>query len=127
MRVFIVRPFGTKEGIDFDHVQKESIEPALLQLGIAGGTTGEIVGQGNIRMDMFEQLLVADLVIADISIHNANVFYELGICHALQDRPHRSQIGANPLKALLSLYFTLQIGSGYRDSDYPAKGSKPYC
>ena len=71
MGVFIVRPFETKEGIDFDRVQKELIEPALLQLGISGGTTGEIVGQGNIRMDMFEQLLVADLVIADISIHNA--------------------------------------------------------
>jgi hypothetical protein len=27
---------------------------------------------------------VADLVIADISIHNANVFYELGIRHALE-------------------------------------------
>ena len=28
----------------------------------------------------------ADLVIADISIHNANVFYELGIRHALRDK-----------------------------------------
>jgi hypothetical protein len=35
---------------------------------------------------MFQQLLVADIVIADISIHNANVFYELGIRHALQPR-----------------------------------------
>ena len=35
---------------------------------------------------MFERLLVADLVIADISIHNANVFYELGIRHALRGR-----------------------------------------
>ena len=31
---------------------------------------------------MFQLLLVADLVIADISIHNANVFYELGLAHA---------------------------------------------
>jgi hypothetical protein len=29
---------------------------------------------------------MADLVVADISIHNANVFYELGIRHALRDR-----------------------------------------
>lgn len=33
---------------------------------------------------MFQQLLVADIVVADVSIHNANVFYELGIRHALQ-------------------------------------------
>ena len=30
--------------------------------------------------------MVADLVIADVSIHNANVFYELGIRHALRPR-----------------------------------------
>ncbi|MEP7107266.1 MAG: hypothetical protein ABI760_04775 [Ferruginibacter sp.] len=35
---------------------------------------------------MFSQLLFADIVIADVSIHNANVFYELGIRHALRDR-----------------------------------------
>ena len=34
---------------------------------------------------MFQQL-VADIVIADISIHNANVFYELGVRHALQPK-----------------------------------------
>ena len=36
---------------------------------------------GNIRAE-FQQLLVADIVIADIS----NVFYELGIQHALQSK-----------------------------------------
>ena len=33
---------------------------------------------------MFQQLLVADIVIADISSNNANAFYELGIRHALR-------------------------------------------
>ena len=41
---------------------------------------------GNIVRDMFELLLTRDLVIADVSIHNANVFYELGIRHALRDK-----------------------------------------
>jgi tetratricopeptide (TPR) repeat protein len=35
---------------------------------------------------MFRRLVTADLVVADVSIHNANVFYELGIRHALRDR-----------------------------------------
>lgn len=86
MNVFIVRPFGVKEGIDFDRVEKELIQPALQSIGISGGTTGEIVKAGNIRHDMFQQLLVADLVIVDISLHNANIFYELGIRHALRDK-----------------------------------------
>src|SRR5688572_6768844 len=86
MNVFIVRPFGTKNGVDFDRVEKDLIRPAMGQAGLTGGTTGEFIQQGNIRTDMFEQLLIADLVIADISIHNANVFYELGIRHAFRDK-----------------------------------------
>lgn len=86
LNVFIVRPFGTKSGIDFDRVEKELIRPAMERSGLSGGTTGEFLQQGNIRADMFEQLLIADLVIADISIHNANVFYELGIRHALREK-----------------------------------------
>jgi hypothetical protein len=84
--VFIIRPFGTKSGIDFDRVEKELIRPAMGKATLTGGTTGEFIQQGNIRTDMFEQLLIADLVIADISIHNANVFYELGIRHAFRDK-----------------------------------------
>jgi tetratricopeptide (TPR) repeat protein len=83
-RAFIVRPFGTKSGINFDDVQKNLIAPALAACDIQGGTTAPFLQAGNIRTDMFQQLLVADIVIADISIHNANVFYELGIRHALQ-------------------------------------------
>ena len=35
---------------------------------------------------MFRLILEADLVVADITIHNANVFYERGIRHALRKR-----------------------------------------
>ena len=83
---FIVRPFGTKEGIDFDRVERELIDPVLDALGLEGRTTADIFRAGNIRTDMFERLLLADIVIADISIHNANVYYEIGIRHALRPR-----------------------------------------
>ena len=85
-KAFIVRPFGIKNEVDFDKVDKELIQPALKQVGVNGSTTASIVEQGNIREDMFAQLLLADLVVADLSIHNANVFYELGIRHALRDK-----------------------------------------
>jgi len=87
-RAFIIRPFGTKDGINFDDVHKNLIAPALAACDIQGGTTEPFLQAGNIRADMFQQLLVADIVIADVSIHNANVFYELGIRHALQ--PNRT-------------------------------------
>jgi hypothetical protein len=86
MRAFIIRPFGTRKGIDFDEVEKSLIRPALKKIGAEGGTTSEIIEAGNIRIDMFQQLLVADLVVADISTNNPNAFYELGIRHALQEK-----------------------------------------
>jgi hypothetical protein len=86
MQAFIVRPFGKRGGIDFDAVEEQLIQPALAHCDIQGGTTGKILEAGNIREDMFQRLLVADLVVADVSIHNANVFYELGIRHALQPK-----------------------------------------
>lgn len=92
MRAFIIRPFGAKADrnnklINFDEVEAKLIGPALERLkDYQGRTTGDIVRAGNIREDMFQLLLTADLVIADISIDNANVFYELGIRHALRDK-----------------------------------------
>lgn len=91
-RAFIIRPFGEKSNtsgeapINFDKVDRDLIRVALEQVELTGGTTEEFVQQGNIRTDMFRQLLAADLVIADISIHNANAFYELGIRHALRSQ-----------------------------------------
>jgi hypothetical protein len=89
-KVFIVRPFGKKSDINFDAVEEKLIKPAMKACEIEGGTTAPFLQAGNIRADMFQQLLVADVVVADISIHNANVFYELGIRHALQ--PQRTYL-----------------------------------
>jgi hypothetical protein len=90
-RAFVIRPFGTKKDsaggeIDFDKVHRELIEPAVRGAGLGGSTTGEIVDAGNIRADMFALILEADLVVCDITILNANVFYELGIRHALRKK-----------------------------------------
>src|SRR6266852_1027130 len=86
MRAFVIRGFGQKAGVDFDRVHQELIKPALEEVGAGGGTTGEIVEAGNIREDMFRELVLADVVVADISVHNANVFYELGVRHAMRNR-----------------------------------------
>lgn len=112
---FIIRPFGKKDitinvkelpaasadaaapaqpraasaqlvEIDFDAIHTNLIAPALRQLGIAANTTEIVVSSGNIREDMFHLLMTADLVLADVSVHNPNVFYELGIRHAFRDK-----------------------------------------
>jgi hypothetical protein len=86
MRAFVVRGFGEKAGVNFDWVHDQLIGPALERVGLEGGTTGLIVEAGNVRDDVIHELVMADVVVADVSIHNANVFYELGIRHAVRNR-----------------------------------------
>jgi hypothetical protein len=81
---FILRPFATIDGIDFDQIERELVRPALFMLGIDARTSGG--ESGNVRTNIFEALLSADLVLADVSVSNAGVFYQLGIRHALRDR-----------------------------------------
>jgi hypothetical protein len=90
-RAFVIRPFGTKKDsagteIDFERVHRELIGPALKKAEFDGSTTGEIVEAGNIREDTFALIIEADLVVCDVTLHNANVFYELGIRHALRKK-----------------------------------------
>jgi len=90
-RAFVIRPFGKKAdasgtAVDFEQVHEQLIAPALKDAGLGGGTTGEIIDAGNVREDMFSLIIEADLVVCDITVHNANVFYELGIRHALRKR-----------------------------------------
>jgi hypothetical protein len=99
-RVFVIRGFNTKKdsagnAVDFERVHAELIGPALKRCGLAGSTTGEIVDAGNIRADMFALIIEADIVLCDITVHNANVFYELGVRHALRKK-HTVLIKGDP-------------------------------
>ncbi len=88
---FVVMPFGRKKGregnwIDFNSIYEQLIKPALEEAGFESFRADEEASSGDILSDMFQELLLADLVLADLSIDNANVFYELGIRHALRKR-----------------------------------------
>ena len=88
---FIAMPFGVKPGpdgrdIDFNRVLAELIRPALEAAGCEVFRADEETRAGDIRVDMFQELLVADLVVADLTLANANVWYELGVRHALRAR-----------------------------------------
>jgi tetratricopeptide (TPR) repeat protein len=88
---FVVMPFGIKKGFDgqvinFNAIYQDLIKPALEAAGFEPFRADEETTTGDILTDMFQELLLADLVIADLSIDNANVFYELGIRHALKKR-----------------------------------------
>jgi hypothetical protein len=96
-------PFGVKEAraataatdkaaatpaidIDFDLVYDRLIAPALTRAGCASFRADRESGAGDIRTDMYYELVTADVVVADISLLNANVFYELGVRHGVAPR-----------------------------------------
>ncbi|MET0500925.1 MAG: TRAFs-binding domain-containing protein [Candidatus Binatia bacterium] len=83
---FVVMPYGTKEEIDFNKVYGVLIKPALEAAGFEVFRADQEMRAGDIRTDMFQELLLADLVVADLSIDNPNVWYELGVRHALRAR-----------------------------------------
>jgi tetratricopeptide (TPR) repeat protein len=83
-------PFGIKadpEGgqIDFDLVYEALIAPAVRDAGLEPLRADAEQRPGSIHADMFQELLLADVVVADLSIDNPNAFYELGVRHALRD------------------------------------------
>lgn len=88
---FVAMPFGVKKDsqgneIDFSRVYTELIRPALEAAGLEVFRADEEERAGDIRTDMFQELLLADLVVADITLDNPNVWYELGVRHALRAR-----------------------------------------
>jgi len=88
---FVIMPFGKKKGADgsiydFNAIYTQLIKPVLELAGFESFRADEESSSGDILTDMFQELLLADLCIADMSIDNANVFYELGIRHAFRKR-----------------------------------------
>src|ERR671915_2397503 len=83
---FVVMPFGTKEQIDFNRVYQDYIKPALESAGFEVFRADQEMRAGDIRSDMFQELLLADLVVADLPIDNPNVCHELGGRHAARAR-----------------------------------------
>ncbi len=85
---FVDMPFGQKPDlksgvlVDFDQIYNEAIKPAIEQCGLEPLRGDEESTGGIIHSAMFARLLLAEFVVADLSLANANVFYELGIRHA---------------------------------------------
>ena len=92
-RAFVVMPFNQKTSarphhlvIDFHRVYNELLKRALSQAGYEVARADSERSAGDIRTDMFFELVTADLVVADVSIVNGNVFYELGVRHGVCPR-----------------------------------------
>ncbi|WP_448124438.1 tetratricopeptide repeat-containing protein [Pseudomonas veronii] len=87
---FVVMGYGKKteyetgRTLDLNATYETIIEPAVTKCGLRCVRADEIMQSGLIDVKMYDLLLRADLVIADISTGNVNAVYELGVRHALR-------------------------------------------
>ena len=89
---FVVMGFGIKTDfatgrkLDLNKSYRLLIKPVVEAKGLTCVRVDEIPHSGSIDVRMYQELLKADVVIADLSTANVNAFYELGIRHALRPR-----------------------------------------
>jgi tetratricopeptide (TPR) repeat protein len=88
-RAFVIMPFGPKKSsdgpeIDFDVVYDELLRPAIIAAGLSPHRADADRRGGSIHLDMFQDLLLAEFVVADLTLDNPNVWYEIGVRHALR-------------------------------------------
>ena len=88
---FVLMPFGKKMDAagrvtNFDSVYAKIIAPAVDRAGLEPIRADEEKIGGAIHKPMFERLMLCHYAVADITGANPNVFYELGIRHAMRPR-----------------------------------------
>ena len=125
---FVIMPFGEKKDAqgavtDFDVVYEEIIEEVMeKRLEIKCLRSDKVQAPGWIHRDMLQHIVQADVAVVDISTLNANVFYELGVRHALRKgvtlliRKKGTQIPFN-IRGLRIIEYDLDIKSAHKAQD----------
>jgi len=67
----------------YQQLYREVIVPVVEAFGLRAYHVGEVSGPGIILQDIVQGIVEAEVVIAEITPENQNVFYELGYAHAL--------------------------------------------
>jgi hypothetical protein len=84
---FFIAPIGepgTPVREDSDQVLRHIIRPVALSFGFKAIRADEIAEPGIITAQVIERVIESPLVIADLTGHHPNVFYELAIRRAIQ-------------------------------------------
>src|SRR5215510_9119710 len=116
---FVVSPIGeqgTERFESFRRVLERLIRPVIQEsgLGLTVVRADEIHRPGSFIRDVLQYLAQAYLVVVDLTGQNANVFYELGVRHALSPRTILIARSTSDIPADLREYRTLI----YADSDH---------
>ncbi len=82
-RCFVILPYGVSDGpahpVNFDAVYEELIKPVVEDLNLECIRADRVSRSGLIHKEMIENILEADVLIADVTLGSPDVFFELGI------------------------------------------------
>jgi ActR/RegA family two-component response regulator len=87
-KCFVIMPFSTTKSCtenEWTEIFSKMIKPSVERPGYGYLCERSSLKMGNIIEEILDSLNRADVVIADMTDRNPNVFYELGIRHALRN------------------------------------------
>lgn len=76
---FVIMPFGEP----FDGYYRGLYVPAVRKVGLTPKRGDDLFGSSSIIDDVWTMIKAATILIADLRTGNPNVYYELGLAHAL--------------------------------------------
>ena len=80
--VLVLMPFSD----DFKDIYESGIKSACRNIGVVVERVDEQIHDQSILDQIYDQIGRADIIVADMTGRNPNVFYEVGYAHALQKR-----------------------------------------
>ncbi|MCI0443939.1 hypothetical protein L0152_12095 [bacterium] len=79
---FVLMPFHT----GMKQVYTDAIKPACEKANFKPLRADELIGPYNIHRDIIKYIFSSDVIIADLTGWNPNVFYEMGVAHTLDNK-----------------------------------------
>lgn len=121
---FVICPIGS-EGSDTreraDKLMEHIIEDAVGEFGYTPVRSDKMPDPGSITSQIIQKLVESDLVIADLTEHNPNVFYELAVRHATA-KPYIQLIDSSEsipfdISDTRTIYYDFDISNAREASD----------
>ena len=81
-KAFVLMPFDE----EFEDIYDYLIHGPLSEVGYEVKRADDILNQRNIMEDIVQSIIGSDLIVADLSTANPNVYYELGLAHAFKKK-----------------------------------------
>ena len=116
-RAFVLMPFERA----LDWVYDDLIKPPFEDADYLVTRADDIVSQQNILRDVVAGICEADVVVADLTNTNPNVYYELGLAHALEKQVVLLSQDVNKVPFDLRSYRILEYGSRFDAFDEAKK------